>query len=82
MRLTGALALAGLLALAGCFGPRSDSELATPRSHDDWTSLVAEVRAFERQIGFKATNNFRTFEQERQDFPFCGSVSRLNLPYS
>lgn len=82
MRLTGALALSGLLALAGCFGPRSDSELATPRSHDDWTGLVAEVRAFERRIGFEATRNFRTFEQERQDYPFCGSVSRLYLPYS
>jgi hypothetical protein len=77
-------ALCALLALllGGCFGPRGDSELATPRSQEDWTSLIAEVRAFERQIGFKATNNFRTFEQERQDFPFCGYVSRLYLPYS
>ena len=82
MRLTGALALSGLLALAGCFGPRSDSELATPRSHEDWTGLVAEVRAFERRIGFEATGNFRTFEQEKQDYPFCGHVSRLYLPYS
>ena len=82
IRLGAALALCVLLAIAGCFGPRGDSELATPRSHDEWTTLIAEVRAFARTIGFEPTNNFRAFSREKADYPFCGHVSRLYLPYS
>ena len=82
LRLCGAAAICALLAVAGCFGPRSDTELATPRSHDEWTTLITEIRAFARTIGFEPTNNFRTFSRERTDYPFCGHVSRLYLPYS
>lgn len=69
--------------LAGCVPQRStDGDLAAPRSRDEWTALVAEVRVFERRIGFKETRNFLTFAQEKDGFPFCGYVSRLYLPYS
>ena len=81
-RLTRALALSALLALCGCFAPRGDSELAIPRSHENWTGLVSEVRAFAQRMGFEETKNFRTFSSETKEFPFCGYVSRSYLPYS
>ena len=69
--------------LAGCVPQRStEGDLAAPRSRDEWTALVQEVRAFERRIGFKETRNFLTFEQDKEGYPFCGYVSRLYLPYS
>jgi hypothetical protein len=82
MRLVRAAGLAALLALAACFAPRSDDELKTPRSHDEWTGLVAELRAFQRRIGYAPTKNFRDFSGEKKDYPYCGHVSRFYLPYS
>ena len=83
-RLKGRLAVFLIAALiAGCAPQRStEGDLAAPRSRDEWTALLNEVRAFERRIGFKDTRNFSTFTQEKEGFPFCGYVSRLYLPYS
>jgi len=76
------LALLAIL-LGGCVPQRStDSDLAAPRSRDELTALVSEVRAYERRIGFQPTRNFLTFAAEQEAFPFCGYVSRLYLPYS
>jgi hypothetical protein len=69
--------------LGGCVPQRStDSDLAAPRSRDEWSALVSAVRVYERRIGFQPTRNFLTFAQEKDAFPFCGYVSRLYLPYS
>src|SRR5688500_7509269 len=67
-RLGGALALCALLAAAGCFGPRGDTDPARPRSQGEWTVLVSEVRTFERAIGFEPTDNFRSFAGETEGF--------------
>lgn len=81
-RVMRALLLAALLPLAACFAPRSDTELPAPRSQDESSGLLAELRAFERRIGFAPTNNFRSFSGERRNYPFCGHVSHFYLPYS
>jgi len=82
LRLAAAICALTTALLAGCLGPRSDRELSTPRSHGEWTGLVAEVRDFMRRAGFQSTRNFERFSEETQAFPFCGLVSRLYLPYS
>jgi hypothetical protein len=69
--------------LGGCVPQRStESDLAAPRSRDELTALVSEVRAYERRMGFQPTRNFLTFARHQEAFPFCGYVSRLYLPYS
>jgi putative aminopeptidase len=57
-------------------------ELLTPRAPKEWATLVDDIRAFERRIGFAPTNNFVSFTEERGGFPFCGHASRFSLPYS
>jgi len=78
------LALFALLAvLGGCFSRHSaDDGPAVARSPDEGAALVTELRAFERRIGFEDTHNFLTYSRETKAFPFCGTVSRLYLPYS
>lgn len=71
------------LALGGCAPPRgTDTDLAAPRSYDEWTSLAADLRAFQRRIGFLDSKNFLKFSDEKESFPFCGLVSSFYLPYS
>ena len=73
--------LALIAAALGCVAPGT-SEIAAPRSPEEWNALVAEVRVFEDRIGFEPTRNFRAFSAERPSYPFCGYVSRAYLPYS
>lgn len=61
---------------------RADSDQAAARSHDEWTTLAGEIKAFQRRIGFEETNNFLRFSGEKEAFLSCGQVSRLYLPYS
>ena len=68
--------------VGGCVQQRTIGELPAPRSRDDMAALVRDFKAFERQIGFRETDNFRAFSDETHDFPFCGYVSRFYLPYS
>jgi hypothetical protein len=53
-----------------------------PRSTGEVEALVATLRAFEHRIGFRETRNFQQFSAEREAFPFCGTTSRVYLPYS
>ncbi len=79
------IALLALLALllGGCAPPRStDTDLAAPRSHGEWTAIATEVRAFQRRFGFQDTKNFLRFADDKETFPFCGLVSSFYLPYS
>ena len=74
-----------MLVLAPLTGCERVQEFLTPTPPDvsaEWTALLAEVRAFERRIGFRETENFRSFSEEHLAFPFCGYVSRFYLPYS
>ena len=84
-RYLGRLAACALLAIAlgACVPQRTaDTDLAAPRSRDEWSALLAEVRAFERRIGFTPTRNFLTFAGGAEASPYCGYVSQLYLPYS
>lgn len=78
------VALMALLAgyLAGCDRVQEFLNPAPPDVTAEWQTLLAEVRAFERRIGFRETENFRSFSAIHAAFPFCGYVSQLYLPYS
>lgn len=72
-----------LAALAGCAPPpTSESVAEQPVAERDWRALLADLRAFERRIGFSATANFLAYSEARASYPFCGRVSRFYLPYS
>ena len=53
-----------------------------PRSYSEVQALIREVSVYERRIGFRETENFRRFSDERRSFPFCGNTPRFHLPYS
>ena len=56
--------------------------VSVPRQESKWTSLLAEVRAFERRLGFSRTSNFLDLSKEEESSTTCGRASRLYLPYS
>jgi hypothetical protein len=68
--------------ITGCERVQEFLNPAPPDVSAEWTTLLAEVRAFERRIGFSETENFRSFSGDHVAFPFCGYVSRFYLPYS
>lgn len=72
------LAVAAFLAafIGGCV------LLREARIPAEWEPLLAEIRAFERRIGFERTHSFVEFSEEGGEYPFCGRVSPLYLPYS
>lgn len=78
--LTVAVLLAALT--AGCVRLQELVSPSAPDVADEWATLLNEIRAFERRIGFADTDNFAEFSREQNAFPFCGYVSRLYLPYS
>jgi hypothetical protein len=53
-----------------------------PTVPSEWNALLGEVRAFERRIGFKPTENFKDVFAEKGGYSMCGHVPRLYLPYS
>lgn len=53
-----------------------------PNVPGDWNALLAEVRAFERRMGFHATGNFNLHVQRPADHAICGYAPRFQLPYS
>ena len=57
-------------------------ELSSPRSQDEWSRLVEDVRLFQRRIGFHPTRNFRHADGATDGYRFCGHGSPLYLPYS
>lgn len=77
-------ALAAFAFLAACVPQRAPESEAppAPRTQTEWSAVLADLRAFERTIGFTDTENFQRFAPETQGFPFCGSVAQTYLPYS
>lgn len=67
-------ALAFTMVVAGC--------TVSPGVGPDWEELLADVREFQRRIGFVPTKNFRALVPEQDRFPFCGYAERGTLPYS
>ena len=77
--------LAAVLLTALTLGCAEMRDLIAPNAPgvpDEWAPLLAEIRAFERRIGFRETDNFHSLDDAQESFPFCGHVSRLYLPYS
>lgn len=69
-------------AIVGCMQLREALSPA-PAVGGEWAALLAEIRAFERRIGFEDTKNFSTLSTaEQHTFRFCGHASPLHLPYS
>jgi len=48
----------------------------------EWNALLADLRAFEQRMGFRATANFKMDPQRQSDHTICGYVPRFQLPYS
>ena len=59
-----------------------DFVFPVPGVPSEWNALLADVRAFERRIGFKETANFKTVYQDAGSYSLCGYAPRLRLPYS
>jgi len=78
------LAVSALVAvvIAGCTQLRDLIMPSAPGVPEEWAPLLAEIRTFERRIGFRETDNFLNLNDEQASFPFCGYVSRFHLPYS
>ena len=78
--------VSGLLAfVAVLFGGCAriqDFIFPVPGVPGEWNALLAEVRAFERRIGFKETANFKTVYQDAGSYSLCGYAPRFRLPYS
>lgn len=77
------LALLGVALFAvGCM--QLGEFLAPPAPHvaDRWPTLLEEIRAFERRIGFRETPNFAKLATDRTAFHYCGRTSNRHLPYS
>lgn len=68
--------------IAGCVQLRDLFAPSAPGVADEWASLLDEIRAFERRIGFEETDNFLDISKEQEAFSFCGYASRFYLPYS
>jgi hypothetical protein len=74
------LALAVLA--AGCSQWRDLGSGAQPQLPAQWQQLLDELRAYERELGFKETRNFARLSDEHADYAFCGWASKHVLPYS
>lgn len=59
-----------------------DLIMPVPGVPGEWSTLLREVRAFERRIGFNETVNFSSVYSEKGDYPICGYAPRFQLPYS
>ena len=81
-RLRCAAALLLVITVAAC-GPLGELlSPAAPGVNAEWSALLAELREFERGIGFRTTANFTETAKDKASFPFCGHASQLILPWS
>ena len=72
-----------LAAIGGCnFLRDATTRLPGPRLYEKGAALIGGLRAFEQRIGFTETDNFADLDDATESYPFCGTVSRLYLPYS
>lgn len=81
MRLKGGVA-AGLIALALLAAVIAGCGVQVPRQQSRWAALLADIRAFERRVGFGETDNFTDVSGTEGQSAICGRASRLGLPYS
>lgn len=48
----------------------------------EWESLLADLRVYQRRVGFERLDSFLEFSAEPGGYHYCGQVTRLYLPYS
>ncbi len=77
MRLS--IRLTRLLALAIVASLLAACAIAVPR---EWEPLLADLRVYQRRVGFERFDSFLEFSAEQGKYSFCGQVSQLYLPYS
>jgi hypothetical protein len=53
--------------------------MAVPK---EWEPLLADLRVYQKRVGFERLDSFLEFSEEPGGHSFCGHVSRLYLPYS
>ena len=51
-----------LIIITGCTVPRPDSELTDEQTYK--LQLIEEIKAFEKELGFNETDNFKTYSDE------------------
>lgn len=66
---------------AGC-APVQEWLFARPGLPEDWRALLRDVRAYEKTLGFRDTQNFALPAEEQSEYTLCGYAPRLQLPYS
>jgi hypothetical protein len=72
-----------LAAIGGCtLLQDAATRLPGPGLYEKGAALIDGIRAFERRIGFRKTDNFLDLDHESESYPFCGTISSLQLPYS
>ncbi len=71
------VAMATAVLIAGC-----EALTSSPNVGAEWESLLADIREFERKIGFDKIESFREFAENPPQISFCGYASRFVLPYS
>lgn len=78
------VALPFILAAAGGCTLLQDAatRLPGPRLYEKGAVLIDGIRTFEQRFGFRETDNFLDLDHETESFPFCGTISSLQLPYS
>ena len=54
----------------------------TPLAEEQRLQLIAEIKAFEREIGFHETENFQTYHPEVGAYHYLFFTSSTQLPYS
>lgn len=78
-------AIAGMLGLAAWLQReriRDFIEPAPPPIPADWTTLVRDIKAWQRDIGFRDTPNFARLEAPARSLAFCGHAPQSVLPWS
>ena len=54
----------------------------TPLAEEQKMQLIAEIKAFERELGFHETENFKTYRPEVGAYDYLFYTSSTQLPYS
>ncbi len=79
------LALATLLGLAAWLQRERISDFIEPVPPPipaDWTTLVQDIKTWQRGIGYRDTPNFARLEAPGRSLAFCGHASQSVLPWS
>lgn len=71
-----------LAALFAGYAPVREWLLPRPGIPKDWRGVLATVRAYERTLGFRETQNFARMADTTGEYTLCGYAPHLELPYS